>query len=46
MTELDLDEYNLFYQHSKIHQLQVMRGGEESQEDRLKITTEKNSLEA
>jgi hypothetical protein len=41
-----LDDYNLFDQHSKIHQLPVMRGGEESQEDSLKITSDENSPEA
>ena len=44
--ELDLDEYNSFYQHSKILQLWVMRGGEESHEDSLKITNDENYLEA
>ena len=41
-----LDEYNSFYQHSKIHQLLVMRGGEESQEASVKITSDENSSEA
>ena len=38
--ESDLNEYNSFYQCSKIHQLLVLRGGEESQEDNLKITSD------
>jgi hypothetical protein len=44
--ESDLDEYNLFYQHSKIRPLPMLRGGEGSQEDTLKITSDENSPEA
>jgi hypothetical protein len=41
-----LDEYNSFYQLSKIRYLPVIREGEESQEDSLKITSDENFPEA
>ena len=46
MTESNLDEWNSFYQLSKICHLLVIREGEESQEDSLKITSDENFLEA
>ena len=44
--ELDLDEYNSFYELLKFRHLLVIREGEESQEDSLKITSDEKFLEA
>ena len=46
LTESNSNEYNSFYQFSKIHHLLVIREGEESQEDSLKIRRDENFLEA
>jgi hypothetical protein len=45
MMEYNLDEYNSFYQLLKICHLLVIREGEESQEDSLKIRSDKNCME-
>ena len=44
--KLYLDEYISFYQLSKIRHLQVIREGEESQENSLKIRSDKKFSEA